>query len=98
MLSKIIDGDYTAVVASAAAAAQYTMPPQALKERSFKISSGDEINLDDMATRLVKAGYSRFDQVDGTSQFSIRGGLLDIFRPVRMTRCVLSFGATRLIR
>ena len=81
VLSKIIDGDYTAVVASAAAAAQYTMPPQALKERSFKISSGDEINLDDMATRLVKAGYSRFDQVDGTSQFSIRGGLLDIFPP-----------------
>ena len=78
VLSKIIDGDYTAVVASAA---QYTMPPQALKERSFKISSGDEINLDDMATRLVKAGYSRFDQVDGTSQFSIRGGLLDIFPP-----------------
>ena len=81
VLSKIIDGNYTAVVASAAAAAQYTMPPQALKERSFKISSGDEIDLDDMAARLVKAGYSRFDQVDGTSQFSIRGGLLDIFPP-----------------
>ncbi len=81
VLSKIINGDYSAVVMSVNAAIQLTMPPEALVRRSFKISTGDEINLDDIETKLVKAGYTRFDQVDGTSQFAVRGGLIDIYSP-----------------
>lgn len=81
VLQRILDDNYTAVVASVAAAAQMTMPPSALRERSFVISTGNEINIDATVDRLVKAGYSRFDQVDGTSQFSVRGGLIDIFPP-----------------
>lgn len=81
VLAKIVDGNYTAVVASVGAANQLTMPPNALMERTFSIQTGDEISLDDTVERLIKAGYSRFDQVDGTSQFSVRGGLIDIFPP-----------------
>ena len=81
VLSKIINGNYTAVVASIGAAIQLTMPPGELKKRSFKIQAGDTINLEEITNRLIKAGYSRYDQVDGSSQFAIRGGLLDIFPP-----------------
>ena len=81
VLSKIINSGYTAIVTSIGAAIQLTMPPEALRARTFKISTGDRINLDETASRLIKAGYTRFDQVDGTSQFAIRGGLLDIFPP-----------------
>ncbi|MBR1762512.1 MAG: transcription-repair coupling factor [Eubacterium sp.] len=81
VLSNILNGVYTAVIASVGAAIQLTMPPDALRERSFKIKTGDALDLEKTAERLVKAGYARFDQVDGTSQFAIRGGLLDIFPP-----------------
>ena len=81
VLSKIINGNYTAIIASVAAAIQLTMPPEVLKEKCFKINTGDKIHLDEITSRLIKAGYTRFDQVDGTSQFAIRGGLLDIFPP-----------------
>ena len=81
VLSKMIKGAYSAVVMSAAAAVQYTMPPEALKKRTFTISTGDEIDTDEITESLVKAGYTRFDQVDGTSQFALRGGLIDIFPP-----------------
>ncbi len=81
VLAKILDGNYSAVVASVGAANQLTMPPNALMERTFSIKTGDEISLDDTVERLIKAGYTRFDQVDGTSQFSVRGGLIDIFPP-----------------
>lgn len=80
-LSKIIKGDFDIVVASANAATQMTMPPNALKERSFSIKTDTDINVNDIVDKLIKAGYSRFDQVDGTSQFSVRGGLIDIFPP-----------------
>ena len=81
ILSKIIKGNYSAVVMSAAAAVQMTMPPEALKSRTFTIKNGDEIDIESITESLIKAGYTRFDQVDGTSQFAIRGGLIDIFPP-----------------
>ena len=39
VLSRILNGDYSAVVMSANAACQYTMPPSELKKRSFSVSS-----------------------------------------------------------
>lgn len=81
VLSKMLKGDYTVVVASVGAAMQLTMPPDVLKHRSFKIRSGEDIDLEKTIDGLIKAGYSRFEEVDGTSQFSVRGGLIDIFPP-----------------
>lgn len=81
VLSRILDGNYTAVVASVSAACQFTMPPNEFHQRSFTIKTGDEINIDETVGGLVKAGYSRFDQVEGTSQFAVRGGLIDIYSP-----------------
>ena len=60
-MSKIADGSYSAVVMSVQAAVQFTMPPNALRERSFSIKTGDDIDVDDICKRLVKAGYSRFE-------------------------------------
>ncbi|MGN1123147.1 MAG: transcription-repair coupling factor, partial [Eubacterium sp.] len=89
VLSKIIDGDYSAVVMSAGAACQYTMPCDELKKRTFTISVNDTVKTDDLISRLAYAGYSRYDQVEGTSQFAVRGGIIDIFpsyldEPVRI--------------
>lgn len=81
VLSRILQGDYSAVVLSANAACQYTMPPSVLEKRSFLISAGDEINVSTLEEKLTLAGYARYDQVDGTSQFAIRGGIIDIFPP-----------------
>lgn len=81
VLAKILNGSFSAVVCSANAACQLTMPPQELVKRTFQICINDEIDIEDIANRLVLAGYSRFDQVDGTSQFAVRGGIIDIFPP-----------------
>ena len=81
VLSRILQGDYSAVVLSANAACQYTMPPSVLEKRSFLISAGDEINVSTLEEKLALAGYARYDQVDGTSQFAVRGGIIDIFPP-----------------
>ena len=57
------------------------MPPQELKKRTLKIKQGDTVSLSELAEKLVFAGYSRYDQVDGVSQFALRGGIADIFPP-----------------
>lgn len=81
VLSKILNEEYTAVVCSENAASQMTMPPQELKKRTIKIKKNESVNLEELIEGLIKAGYTRYEQVDGTSQFAVRGGIADIFPP-----------------
>lgn len=81
VLSKMAEGEYTAVVCSANAACQKTMPPAELKKRTLHIKAGESINVEEFVSGLVRAGYTRCEQVDGTSQFAVRGGIIDVFPP-----------------
>ncbi len=83
ILSHMSDGDYDVVVASVEAAMQLTMPIEELDRHSFTITAGDEVKIDVLSHRLIAAGYSRAQQVDGVGQFAVRGGIIDIFSPNR---------------
>ena len=58
-----------------------TIPPEVMEQATFCIQCGEEYELDELALRLVRAGYRRCAQVEGEGQFALRGGLLDIFAP-----------------
>ena len=45
------------------------------------LAAGETAPLDELAQSLTRAGYERCVQVEGTGQFSIRGGILDVFPP-----------------
>ena len=81
VLSRILRGEYSCVVMSAQAAMLYTMPPKELSKRSFKIETNTMLDIGDLEQKLVRAGYTRYEQVDGTSQFAVRGGIVDVFPP-----------------
>ena len=68
---------------------QRTMPPQILQEASFTMQVGQEYMLEQLLQQLTSAGYSRAHLVEGPGQFSLRGGILDIFSPAadRPFRC-----------
>ena len=91
VLSRMAAGAYTAVVAPVAAACQLTMPPAELLERTRTVQLGDDVPPGQLVQALVAAGYARYDQVDGTSQFALRGGILDIFPPGRTEPVRLEF-------
>ncbi|MCL2849292.1 MAG: transcription-repair coupling factor [Micrococcales bacterium] len=42
---------------------------------------GDQVDLDDVATGLVDAAYTRVDMVERRGEFAVRGGILDVFAP-----------------
>ena len=42
---------------------------------------GKEYNIKDLASELADMGYERYGIVEGTGQFSVRGGILDVFTP-----------------
>jgi transcription-repair coupling factor (superfamily II helicase) len=73
------DGDEPPVVVVSAVALSEKVPDPALRPSAFSIRKGDLVDLDEVATDLVAAGYERVDQVEDRGQFAVRGGILDVF-------------------
>nr|WP_325195185.1 transcription-repair coupling factor [uncultured Oscillibacter sp.] len=70
------------VVATADALMARTMPPELLKSLAIPLEVGGRVELNDLTDRLLSAGYTRCDQVEGVGQFALRGGILDVFSPL----------------
>ncbi len=68
-------------IASVDALLQRTMPKVRLEEGCFTLESGKSYDRDALVKRLVGAGYSRAQRVEGCGQFAVRGEILDIFSP-----------------
>jgi transcription-repair coupling factor (superfamily II helicase) len=67
------------VVVVSAVALSEKVPDPSLRPKSFTLSVGDLLDLDEVSADLVAAGYERVDQVDDRGQFAIRGGILDVY-------------------
>jgi len=63
------------------ALSQRTMPRQVLMDAAFTLEVGQEYPLPELIARLTAAGYSRCGMVEGSGQFAVRGGILDVFSP-----------------
>ncbi|MDO4459948.1 MAG: transcription-repair coupling factor [Clostridia bacterium] len=81
VLNKINAGETDIVLTTVDAALQFTIPQEELRKRCIKIYSGQQITIDEILNYLVVCGYTRDDQIDGTGQFSHRGGIIDFFPP-----------------
>ena len=84
-------GQYKVIVACADGALQYTIPKKVLEKSSVTVKSGAEVSPEQMAAALLAAGYVRVEQVDGTGQFAMRGGILDFFMPSASQPCRVEF-------
>ncbi len=88
-LQRIISGEYRLIVTSPEAAALKLPCPEVFRHKLIAVDSNSRISPQVMAAKLVCAGYERVLEVEGKGQFSIRGGILDIFgigrdNPVRI--------------
>ena len=81
-LYRMASGAVPAVVVTIDALMTRTLPPQRLAALSVTLRPGDRVELGALTERLVQAGYSRCEQVEGVGQFAIRGGILDVFSPL----------------
>ena len=79
VLSQIFHNELDIVVSTIDAIMQFTMPKMTFQSCKFKLTSGMNISPKEINQKLIKSGYERYEQVDGVGQFSLRGGILDIF-------------------
>ena len=81
VLLKLIDGECDVVVSCIDAASQFTVPKEFLRDCVLTLKEGLEISIEKAVRTLTLLGYERFDAVEGSGQFSVRGGILDFFMP-----------------
>ncbi len=58
-----------------------TMPKSLLFSSALTLKPGAAIAPEALSERLIRSGYSRCALVEGVGQFSVRGGILDVFSP-----------------
>lgn len=77
-LNKIIGSKKNIVVTTVEALMQKIVSKETLYKNILDFKVGDTCNLEDIKSRLINLGYTRYDLVDGKGQFSVRGGIIDI--------------------
>ncbi|MDR1530042.1 MAG: transcription-repair coupling factor [Burkholderiales bacterium] len=67
------------VLVAASTALQRLTPSSHLAAHTFMLKQGDTVDIDDLRAQLSLAGYRAVTQVMAAGEFSVRGGLIDLF-------------------
>ena len=79
VLRHLIEDEAGVVVTTLDGIMDHLLPLDMLKGQILQVEAGGVIDIEEWKKRLVALGYERMSQVDGMGQFSIRGGIIDIF-------------------
>ncbi len=80
-LYNLSEGRRVATVVAARTLMQRVMPKAALLMGAIKVAARGETAMDGLVDKLVAAGYARMSMVEERGEFSVRGGILDVFPP-----------------
>ncbi len=78
-LYAVARGDCDVLIVAAATALARMAPPSHLLGHTFFLKKGDRLNLEQLRSQLTLAGYQHVTQVVAAGEYSVRGGLIDLF-------------------
>ncbi len=81
VLGRLVGGRVQLVAAPIEAVLQRTLPKEDFVAGTMTLKHGVNLPQAKLIEVLFAAGYFRREQVDGPGQFSVRGGIVDIFAP-----------------
>jgi len=82
VIKKITESGKKIIITCIEALAATYMPLDLLRKYIFKLAVGATLNLNDFSQKLIECGYDRVDRVETKGQFSIRGGIIDLYPPI----------------
>lgn len=80
-LKALRTGEPVIVVAPVSAAVKKMSPHSVYEEKTVKLEIGKEADLKELRERLTAMGYEFAEMVESQGQFSIRGGIVDVYTP-----------------
>ncbi len=81
VLNAITRNDVDVVLVTPDALLQYTMPRDVFEKSVYEINVDGQYDMKEIVSYLDSTGYVRVNMVDSIGQYSVRGGILDVFSP-----------------
>lgn len=81
ILNEMMNGKCELAVVPVEAAMQYLMPRSVLKNLTYSVKKGDQMEREILEACLADNGFARSHMVEERGQFSCRGDILDLFLP-----------------
>ena len=88
---RLAAGEPVVVVATPAALDVEVAAPAEFAERTLRLGVGDRLDRELLLEALARAGYERVDTVVEVGQWSLRGGIVDVFAPTHASPARLEF-------
>ena len=88
-LEQLARGAVRVLLTTARAVQERTRLPRALADARLELKRGDEWRLEDLTAHLDRVGFERVILVEDVAQYSVRGGIVDVYgfgmaEPVRL--------------
>ena len=88
-IKALTEGEKCTIVTTVDAFMAHMAPPSSIADGIIYIDEGKTVSEQVLAKKLTEAGYIRNHQIEGKGQFSIRGGIIDVYpltddNPVRI--------------
>ena len=79
VMRRVLESSGGVVVTTIDGLMEHLLPLAWMKERSLTIGTEDVVEVGKLTHALAEMGYEKVAQVEGSGQFSVRGGIIDIF-------------------
>lgn len=76
---KFAEGEAPVIIAPLESLLQKILAPEFYRMKRIDIRWGEPLDVNDLCARLVDIGYERTAVVEARGEFSVRGGIIDIF-------------------
>ncbi len=79
VIRRLLSGEPVTIVTTIDAGMDPVLPLSQVEEQVFTLHPGDVLSVDDWSETMIRLGYDREAEVSAPGQFSVRGGILDLF-------------------
>lgn len=79
IVQRLIERKPTSIITGAGGCMDYLLPVRVLENGIFTIANDASVDLDALIRKLTLLGYERTGVVAGPGEFSVRGGIIDIY-------------------
>lgn len=80
-IKSLFDQEGGTVITTMTAGMEYVQSLSVYKKSCRRLEEGGQVDLEELTRSLADMGYERQGQVDAPGEYSIRGGILDIYPP-----------------
>ncbi|WP_148409611.1 transcription-repair coupling factor [Murimonas intestini] len=88
-LKALLEEEEVTIITTMGGCMDHLVPLSDWKKYIFRLDAASSVDVEKMKKQLVEMGYERVGQVEGSGQFAVRGGIIDIYplteeNPVRI--------------